>query len=540
MPRGGFRGFLVSCLVVCALWGGVCAAGFAATGGNNDGEMGLGDFDERYSLTSLPLSAFGGEAPIDVCNGEQHTVVLTEEGHLYSMGADWHGQLGVAGDCQPKQNVPLLIDPAYFGGNKISSIACGYQHTIVIDQTHTVYGFGDNCDGQLGTKAVWQLSDSPIPVQFDKIAMQGHPIKAAAYGYTTYVLTSEGEVWAFGLNMDCEAGQPGSESGNYMPVQLPTLMDLSVGGSPSGPVMDVVAGYDFVVFLMASGDVLAMGANTYGQLGVGSTYTQTDKAQKVLPFWGSLTPVSLSVGNIHTLAHMDDGSVYCWGSNTYSQCTTKDVPHVTSPIRMNLSAVEGGKVSLVAAGDDMTMVADAASTLYTSGTTMFGSSGIGHYPWTVESVYMTPIDSSALYAEDASATTTLRTGSNWWDTNFVMAVDTHTHVFTDKSGTIDSAFYTEGTSNRWIIAPSAESVSLVCDGISPAGSTLRLYSGVYQPLDGSVSDPTLLGVAGGVIAMDTVQTLSEAQDGTPCLFLDFDTLLANGAGQEFTCTYSTL
>ena len=48
--------------------------------------------------------------------------------------------------------VPSLLDMSAIEGS-IEAIACGNQHTVILTSMGTVYTFGRNVDGQLGTYA---------------------------------------------------------------------------------------------------------------------------------------------------------------------------------------------------------------------------------------------------------------------------------------------------------------------------------------------------------------------------------------------------
>ncbi|OTF70701.1 hypothetical protein BLA29_010936, partial [Euroglyphus maynei] len=87
-----------------------------------------------------------------VC-GSYHTLLLTNNGHLYSFGWSLHGQLG-HGISIDDQYEPRLI--RYFIDTvkvSIADVAAGYAHTAALTTTGDLYMFGQNCYGQLGTTA---------------------------------------------------------------------------------------------------------------------------------------------------------------------------------------------------------------------------------------------------------------------------------------------------------------------------------------------------------------------------------------------------
>ena len=75
----------------------------------------------------------------------------------------------------------------------------------------------------------------------------------------------------------------------------------------------------------SQGHVKCWGYNAYGQLGHGNTSTASDGENEMgedlafVPLGANRTATSLSVGENHACALLDDGSVKCWGRNNYGQ-----------------------------------------------------------------------------------------------------------------------------------------------------------------------------------------------------------------------------
>lgn len=72
--------------------------------------------------------------------GENHSAILTNSGHLYMMGSNSHGQLGISEICMEGfQNVPPLCAPApclvdSLRDIKLSKVVCGSQFTIALSK----------------------------------------------------------------------------------------------------------------------------------------------------------------------------------------------------------------------------------------------------------------------------------------------------------------------------------------------------------------------------------------------------------------------
>ena len=88
--------------------------------------------------------------------GDSHSIALTHNGEVYSWGAAACGQLGLEeldflprdADDSPYQPSPSLL--AKLKGKFVVSVACGEAHTLVLTNNGVIYSFGASNCGQLG------------------------------------------------------------------------------------------------------------------------------------------------------------------------------------------------------------------------------------------------------------------------------------------------------------------------------------------------------------------------------------------------------
>jgi alpha-tubulin suppressor-like RCC1 family protein len=76
------------------------------------------------------------------------------------------------------------------------------------------------------------------------------------------------------------------------------------------------AGASYTCGLTRAGDAWCWGYNAYGQLGNGTTATETSLPSAVQ---GGLRFTSLTAGAYHTCGMAVDGKGYCWGNNAAGQ-----------------------------------------------------------------------------------------------------------------------------------------------------------------------------------------------------------------------------
>lgn len=58
------------------------------------GQLGLGGIEEEHVLTPANLDWYGAKNVIKAALGENHTLLLTKDGKVFSCGSNDYGQLG--------------------------------------------------------------------------------------------------------------------------------------------------------------------------------------------------------------------------------------------------------------------------------------------------------------------------------------------------------------------------------------------------------------------------------------------------------------
>ena len=110
------------------------------------------------------------------------------------------------------------------------------------------------------------------------------------------------------------------------------------------------------------------GENANGQLGDGTRAGHTAPEPVLLPLGKSA--VSISAGSYHSCAVLDDGSLRCWGSNEFGQLGDGTSIERTSPVSVDLGS--GRSAVSVSAGESHT-----CAVLDDSGVTCWGDNSNG-------------------------------------------------------------------------------------------------------------------------------------------------------------------
>nr|XP_028698373.1 X-linked retinitis pigmentosa GTPase regulator isoform X6 [Macaca mulatta] len=221
-----------------------------ATGGNDEGQLGLGDTEERN--TFHVISFFTSEHKIkQLSAGSNTSAALTEDGRLFMWGDNSEGQIGlknVTNVCVPHQ---VTI------GKPVSWISCGYYHSAFVTTDGELYMFGEPENGKLGLPNQL-LSNHRTPQLVSEIPEK--VIQVACGGEHTVVLT-ENAVYTFGLG---QFGQLGlgtflfetSEPKVIENIRDHTISYISCGENHTALITDIGLMYTF-------------GDGRHGKLGLG-------------------------------------------------------------------------------------------------------------------------------------------------------------------------------------------------------------------------------------------------------------------------------
>lgn len=169
--------------------------GVYAAGGNNEGQLGLGDTDDRDTFHQI-----GFFTPTDIIKqlsaGANTSAALTEDGKLFMWGDNSEGQIGL----KNKSNVCIPHEVTV--GKPISWISCGYYHSAFVTMDGELYTFGEPENGKLGLPNQLLINHrSPQRV----LGIPEKVIQVACGGGHTVVLT-EKVVYAFGLGQFGQLG----------------------------------------------------------------------------------------------------------------------------------------------------------------------------------------------------------------------------------------------------------------------------------------------------------------------------------------------
>lgn len=311
-------------------------------GSNNWGQLGDGTTNIKYNVIQVATDV------TSVVTGESTTYFLKKDGSLWGMGKYVPSFLTTPPVTNQRQLTPVKIATDVIA---VSSEPGGV-HTLFLKADKTLWGLGINYEGELGPNYNSSLLTAPVKVASDVTSF-------SAGDASTFFVKSDRSLWAMGLNTWGQLGD-GTTTRRTAPVQIAT------------GVAAVSAGNYFTFFIKTDsasvktpGTLWAMGLNTYGQLGDGTTTNRSTPVQVA-------TGVeSVSVGQYSAHFIKTDGSLWSVGSNGSGQLGDGTRTDRKSPVQVATN------VALVNEGEFHTMFVKKDGTVWGMGDNGGGTLGDG-------------------------------------------------------------------------------------------------------------------------------------------------------------------
>jgi RCC1 and BTB domain-containing protein len=176
-------------------------------GRNYSGELGIGSQDERNHKPILN-QYLNNESVIDVSCGVENSLVLTNCGEVYAWG--WNGRGQIGNGCNDFQLTPIKVKG--FKNERVVMISCGYYHSMALTECGHVYSWGSNGFGQLGIGNTVDSNEPKFVAVIDENNCNVFIEKISCGFYHSLLLSSDGNIYAFGSNRDGELGNQKEEN----------------------------------------------------------------------------------------------------------------------------------------------------------------------------------------------------------------------------------------------------------------------------------------------------------------------------------------
>jgi len=322
------------------------AGEFWACGHNNNGQLGQGNTSDTNVLVQVGsltnwLKFTRGDS------NSQSVVIIKTDGTMWGIGDNDQGQLGIGTTSDLSSPVQVGSRTDWAGGSSASRVC----HFLNNDGIMYASGDGNTTYGYLGDGTVNAYSS---PVQ---VGNHSPYISIAGGNAHTLAVTKDGKMWGWGN------ASPEGEVGDLTTVDK--SFPVQIG---AGITWAKVAAHDFSAAITNDGKLYTWGAGFNGGTGHGNT---TDVSSPVqvgsLTDWGTLNVRSARFGSVKT-----DGTLWMCGNGGNGALANGSSTSVSSPIQV------GSLTTWVRIGMGLQHCAGltTAGTIFTWGAN--GSGQLGH------------------------------------------------------------------------------------------------------------------------------------------------------------------
>ena len=389
-------------------------------GSNQKGQLGLG----RNSQQDFVLPRFCSFRTIILAAacGDEHSLFVTKDREVYSMGANSFGQLGLGTD--QGSAVPQCVQT--LAQVRIVQVACGGAHSFAVSSEGTAYSWGRGDTGALGLGTTDHQSLPRLVRTQPSILI--NQVSCGARHTAFIGITPDSK----GLLLMCGAGEAGQLGTGRRERELIPMQALDLSD-----VKQVSCGVVHTACVTYSGSVFTMGANNLSQLGI------VHKKQSAVP-----VPVKTLEGTFvekvacghHTAALTDRGELYLWGSGTFGQFATP-CKVTTIPVALqDLWVAQGFGIGL-----------DTNQKLWSWGSNTSGQLGIGDFQARGTPTPVAALQGKSIQSVACGGSFVLSLGRETIDSSPQSAIISPERSFISPPRSVDVNDYTENEQLRRVI-----------------------------------------------------------------------------------------
>ncbi len=329
------------------------------------------------------------EKIVQISEGTNHLLLLSESGKIYSYGDNVYGQLGDGGTLGKTNFISTVVSVSE--GNileNIIEVSAGNRFSLALTNSGKVYAWGINGQMQLGNNLMQDSWYAIMQQDLNNIE------KIDAGYYHSSAIDQQGDVWTWGNGKAGELGNYAND--NYAKPQLvgkniieTNTNNIVIEEQETFSLTSIFNTFNLyeekdsnIVYESKDTSKVTVNSNT-GEIVAISEGKSTVIAKEVVTnkigvvqvrilkqgTFGEnnnlrIEPKSVTSGK-HTLLLKVDGTVWTYGQNTYGQLGIGTQVSIDNPVKINFD--EGVKIVDIACGEEHSMALDNNGNVYVWG-----------------------------------------------------------------------------------------------------------------------------------------------------------------------------
>lgn len=293
-------------------------------GSGTGGALGHGDTNNQLTPKPITSTAFGfnDKTITSIEAGSGYSLALASDGTVFSFGENGTGKLGHGDKINRLEPTPITSTAFDFHTYTITEMAAGITHTLLLADDGTVFSFGHNAFGELGHGDLNErLVPTPITSTSDgfndktiiAISAHGHTVSSQFEefeGGHSLALASDGTVYSFGSGFWGQLGH-----GDSQDQLLPKRIDSTNDGFNTKTITVLAAGHQHSVLLASDGSLYTFGQGPEGRLGLGETTSANSPSLITSEAFGFQDSdiIGIAASHIYTMALSGDDTLYSFG-----------------------------------------------------------------------------------------------------------------------------------------------------------------------------------------------------------------------------------
>lgn len=303
-------------------------------GNNNVGQLGIG---ATSAGNAFPQRTSGNRQYSALAAGWDFSFgVATSDSRMWAWGSntgvsDGRSHLGIGSRDTP---FPSPINGDGHGAAQYTAVAAGREHAIGLRSNNTLWSWGTNNYGQLGEQSGSSNPDNPYQVG----SRQYKAISTAPGGYHNLALDMNDQLWVWGSGAN-------GRLGNNSTVNAASTVQHT-GEHQIRRYKKIAAGASHSLALDMDGHLWVWGLNSNGQLGNGQTGSSLEPIRHQAALTCNVSNidctspstchyhrkyVEIAAGGSHSMAIDEDGYIWVWGNNGNGRLGTGGVLPTPAP-----------------------------------------------------------------------------------------------------------------------------------------------------------------------------------------------------------------